>query len=93
MNYVDGGQNTFKTRLGYIGATHEEMGRLVVGTQWSPYYDVGSVADYPIAFANDFLYDDQGRMGGARADRMASYRKSFALAEDGMVNLGLAWQG
>ena len=47
----------------------------------------------PIAFANDFLYDDQGRMGGARADRMASYRKSFALAEDGMVNLGLAWQG
>ena len=93
VNYVKGGQNTFTTRLGYIGATHEEMGRLVVGTQWSPYYDVGGVADYPIAFANDFLYDDQARMGGARADRMVSYRKSFALAEDGMVNLGLGWQG
>ena len=50
VEYVDGGQTTFKTRLGYIGATHEEMGRLVVGTQWSPYYDVGSVADYPYCF-------------------------------------------
>ncbi|CAM3752260.1 porin [Vibrio aquimaris] len=93
VDYLDGGDTTFTTRLGYIGATHEEMGRMVVGTQWSPYYDVGGVADYPIAFANDFLYENQNRMGGARAERMVSYRKSFALAEDGMVNLGLGWQG
>ncbi|WP_341662524.1 porin [Vibrio sp.] len=91
VNYLDGGEKTFDTRLGYIGATHEEMGRLVAGTQWSPYYDVGGVADMPIAFANDFLYDYQ--MGGARAERMVSYRKSFAVAEDGMLNVGLGWQG
>ncbi|GLT18772.1 outer membrane protein [Vibrio zhanjiangensis] len=93
MDYLDGGDRTFSTRLGYIGLTHEEMGRMVVGTQWSPYYDVGGVADMPIAFANDFLYENQARMGGARADRMVSYRKSFALADDGMVNFGLGWQG
>lgn len=91
VNLLDGGAKSFDTRLGYIGVTHEEMGRMVVGTQWSPYYDIGGVADMPIAFANDFLYDYL--MGGARAERMVSYRKSFAVGEDGMFNLGLGWQG
>ncbi|WP_114786141.1 porin [Vibrio tetraodonis] len=93
LKYLDGGDTSFTTRLGYIGVTHEEMGRMVVGTQWSPYYDVGSVADYPIAFANDFLYENQNIMGGARAERMVSYRNSYAFSDDGMVNLGLGWQG
>ncbi|MBU2899200.1 porin [Vibrio hepatarius] len=91
LNYLDGGDTSFKTRLGYIGATHEEMGRMVAGTQWSPYYDVGEAADYPIAFANDFLYDYQ--MGGARAERMVSYRNSYSFSDDGMVGFGLGWQG
>ncbi len=47
LNYLNGGDQSFKTRLGYIGATHEQLGRLVVGTQWAPYYDVGGVADLP----------------------------------------------
>ncbi|MCG7489313.1 porin [Vibrio sp. Of14-4] len=93
LSYLSGGSTSFTTRLGYIGVTHEEMGRMVVGTQWSPYYDVGGVADLPIAFANDFLYDSHNLMGSARAERMVSYRKSFAVAEDGIFNLGLGWQG
>ncbi|MCV5754808.1 hypothetical protein OFN51_39010, partial [Escherichia coli] len=51
LNYLDGGEESFKTRLGYLGITHEVYGRAVGGTQWSPYYDVAGIADMPIAFA------------------------------------------
>jgi len=93
INYLDGGKNTFSTRLGYIGVTDEMLGRMVVGTQWSPYYDVGGVADMPIAFANDFLYADHYFVGSARADKMVSYRNSMMLTDDVEVRLGLGWQG
>ncbi|NOI79374.1 porin [Vibrio tubiashii] len=93
LNYLGGGDTSFTTRLGYIGAAHENMGRFVVGTQWSPYYDVAGVADMPIAFANDFLYKNHGTLGSARADQMVSYRKGFSLAESSSINFGLGWQG
>ncbi len=93
LNYLNGGGSSFSTRLGYIGATHEQLGRLVVGTQWAPYYDVGGVADMPIAFANDFLYDDHNNLGTGRGERMVSYRKAFQLGEGFAFNLGLGWQG
>lgn len=93
LNYLGGGDTSFTTRLGYIGATHENMGRFVFGTQWSPYYDVAGVADMPIAFANDFLYKNHGTLGSARADQMVSYRKGFSLAESSSINFGLGWQG
>ncbi|MGR5139118.1 porin [Vibrio jasicida] len=93
LNYLNGGDTSFKTRLGYIGATHEQYGRLVAGTQWAPYYDVAGVADLPIAFANDFLYDNQGNLGTARADKMLSYRKGFQFGEGFGLNVGLGWQG
>ncbi|HHX8314178.1 TPA: porin [Vibrio diabolicus] len=93
LNYLDGGDQSFSTRLGYIGATHEQYGRLVAGTQWSPYYDVAGVADLPIAFANDFLYSNHGSLGSARADKMLSYRKGFEFGEGFAFNLGLGWQG
>ena len=93
VNFLEGGENTFNTRLGYIGLTHEELGRAVVGTQWSPYYDVAGVADMPIAFANDFLYQDQGNIGTARADKMVSYRNGFEFGDAGALNVGLGWQG
>jgi predicted porin len=93
LNYLDGGEQSFKTRLGYIGATHEQYGRVVAGTQWAPYYDVAGVADLPIAFANDFLYYNQGNLGTARADKMLSYRKSFEFGEGFGLNVGLGWQG
>lgn len=92
VNLLDGGENSFSTRLGYLGLTHEEYGRTVIGTQWSPYYDVAGVTDLPIAFANDFLYVDQGNIGTARADKMLSYRNGFDLGA-GTINFGLGWQG
>lgn len=93
LNYLDGGDNSFATRLGYIGVTHEKAGRAVVGTQWSPYYDVGGVADLPIAFANDFLYSDQYNLGSARAEKMVSYRNTLVVSSDISLNIGLGWQG
>ncbi len=93
INYLDGGDTTFTTRLGYIGVTDEMLGRVVVGTQWSPYYDVGGVADMPITFGNDFLYDNHGPMGSARANKMVSYRNSMMLSDDFEVSLGIGWQG
>ncbi|WP_162047913.1 porin [Vibrio taketomensis] len=93
LDYLDGGDTSFTTRLGYIGATHEQAGRLVVGTQWSPYYDVAGVADKPIAFGNDFLYANQGNLGSARADRMVSYRNTLQVSDDVAFNIGVGWQG
>ncbi|MCG9595425.1 porin [Vibrio sp. Isolate25] len=93
LDYLDGGDTSFTTRLGYIGATHDQFGRFVVGTQWSPYYDVAGVADLPIAFANEYLYDDHNNLGTARGEDMVSYRKAIELGDMGSLNLGLAWQG
>ncbi|MCY9879237.1 porin [Vibrio natriegens] len=94
LNYLNGGGSSFSTRLGYIGLTHEQLGRLVAGTQWTPYYDVGGVADLPIAFANDFLYGSgYYELGSARGEKMVSYRKGFQFGEGFAFNLGLAWQG
>ncbi|MGF1697082.1 porin [Vibrio lamellibrachiae] len=93
LNFLDGGEESFTTRLGYVGVTHEDFGRAVAGTQWAPYYDVAGVADMPIAFANDFLYTLHGEMGTGRGENMVSYRNGFDFAEAGAVNFGLAWQG
>ncbi|MFN1512528.1 porin [Vibrio owensii] len=93
LNYLDGGEETFTTRLGYLGLTHDVYGRAVGGTQWAPYYDVAGVADMPIAFANDFIYDDHGNLGTGRADKMLSYRNAIELGEAGSINFGLGWQG
>lgn len=93
LNMLDGGENSFSTRLGYLGLTHESFGRAVVGTQWAPFYDAAGVADMPVAFANDFLYEDHNNLGTARAEKMVSYRKGFDFGEAGAINFGLGWQG
>ncbi len=94
LNYLDGGGNTFTTRLGYIGVTYDQYGRIVAGTQWAPYYDVAGVTDFPIAFANDFLYGAGfNELGSSRAEKMISYRKSFQFGDGLAFNLGLGWQG
>ncbi|MGR5260254.1 porin [Vibrio astriarenae] len=98
LNYLTNGGNAFNTRLGYVGLTHDEMGRAVVGTQWAPFYDVAGATDMPIAFANDFLYrgingDDFAKTGQTRADNMVSYRNGFEFGEAGALDFGLAWQG
>jgi len=93
LNYLDGGDTSFTTRLGYIGMTHDQAGRLALGTQWAPYYDIAGVADMPIAFANDFLYDNHGNLATGRGDKMVTYRKGFAFGEDMSLDFGLGWQG
>ncbi|RTZ18037.1 porin [Vibrio aquaticus] len=93
IDYLDGGDTSFTTRLGYIGMTHEQAGRLALGTQWAPYYDIAGVADMPIAFANDFLYDNHGNLATGRGDKMVTYRKGLTLGEGMSLDFGLGWQG
>ncbi|MGR5454083.1 porin [Vibrio alfacsensis] len=93
LNFLNGGESSFTTRLGYLGLTHDVYGRAVGGTQWAPYYDVAGVADMPIAFANDFIYDDHSNLGTGRADKMLSYRNAIELGEAGKLGFGLGWQG
>ncbi|MDD9180347.1 MULTISPECIES: porin [Aliivibrio] len=93
LNYLDGGENAFTTRLGYIGVTHNDFGRMVAGTQWAPYYSVAGVADMPIAFANDFIYEDHGNLGTGRAEEMLSYGKMFEFGDAGKLGVAAGWQG
>lgn len=93
INMGDGGDQALSTRLGYVGLTHDTFGRTALGTQWAPTYDVTGVADMPIAFANDFLYNDHGNLGTGRAKDMVSYRNGFEFGENMGINLGLGYQG
>lgn len=93
LNYLGGGDTSFTTRLGYIGASHEQAGRVAFGTQWAPYYDVAGVADQPIAFANDFIYANHGNLATGRGDKMVTYRNSLSFTDDMSLSLGLGWQG
>ncbi|WP_114765612.1 porin [Vibrio rhodolitus] len=93
IKYLDAGDTSFTTRLGYIGVTHEQAGRLVVGTQWAPYYDVVKVTDQPIAFASDFIYENHNQLGSARAEKMVSYRNKFEINNELSFGIGLGWQG
>jgi len=90
---MEGGEQALSTRLGYVGLTHETYGRAAIGTQWAPTYDVTGIADKPIAFANDFLYNDHGSLGTARADDMLSYRNGIEFGNNMALNLGLGLQG
>ncbi|SEF54694.1 porin [Vibrio hangzhouensis] len=93
LNMLNGGDTSFKTRLGYIGVSHDDYGRVAAGTQWSPYYSAAGIADMPIAFANDFLYNNHGAFGTGRADKMVAYTNGFDFANAGALNVGLGWQG
>ncbi|MCW0469928.1 porin [Vibrio chagasii] len=77
LNMLNGGDESFTTRLGYVGVSHDDYGRAAVGTQWAPYYNVAGVADMPIAFANDFIYEDHGNLGTGRGEEMVSYSNAL----------------
>lgn len=93
MNMLEGAENTFKTRLGYIGLGHETYGRLAAGTQWSPYYMAAGVVDTPIGWSNDFLYDNHGFFGTARAEKMVAYSNTIDFDTAGALTIGAGWQG
>lgn len=93
LNYLTNGANAFTTRLGYIGLTHENAGRVVVGTQWAPYYNAVAATDKPISYASDFTYNDHANLGTGRADKMVSYTNTLALGESQSLTLAGGWQG
>ncbi|MGF1813356.1 porin [Vibrio splendidus] len=93
LNMLDGGDESFTTRLGYVGLSHDDYGRAAVGTQWAPYYNVAGVADMPIAFANDFIYDDHGNLGTGRGEEMVSYGNAIDFGNAGSLSAAVAWQG
>ncbi|MGY3572694.1 porin [Vibrio paucivorans] len=95
LNLLENSDESFTTRLGYIGVTHADYGSTYVGTQWAPFYDVAGVTDLPIAFANDFLYtgEDFAKTGQTRADDMVSYRNGIDFGNAGALNVGIGWQG
>jgi predicted porin len=94
INMENGGANAFTTRLGYIGLTHEKAGRLALGTQWSQYYmGAAAVVDQPIAWSNDFVYENQGKLGTARAENLAAYSNSLDFGDAGSLEFGAGWQG
>lgn len=93
LNMLDGGDESFTTRLGYVGLTHDDLGRAAVGTQWAPYYNVAGVADMPIAFANDFIYEDHGNLGTGRGEEMVSYGNAIDFGNAGSLSAAVAWQG
>ncbi|MFA0192642.1 porin [Vibrio lentus] len=93
LNMLDGGDESFTTRLGYVGLTHDDYGRAAVGTQWAPYYNVAGVADMPIAFANDFIYEDHGNLGTGRGEEMVSYGNAIDFGNAGSLSAAVAWQG
>ncbi|MEH6451460.1 MAG: porin [Psychromonas sp.] len=93
VNVLEGGEQAFTTRLGYIGLTHDTYGRAVIGTQWSPYYSVAGIAERTVAFGNQFLYNNHYNLGTARAEKMLSYSKNLELGEAGTVIMAAGWQG
>ncbi len=93
LNMLDGGDESFTTRLGYVGLSHDDYGRAAVGTQWAPYYNVAGVADMPIAFANDFIYEDHGNLGTGRGEEMVSYGNAIDFGNAGSLSAAVAWQG
>jgi predicted porin len=94
INMENGGENAFTTRLGYIGLTHETAGRLALGTQWSQYYmGAAAVVDQPIAWSNDFVYENQGKLGTARGENLAAYSNAFDFGDAGSLEFGAGWQG
>lgn len=93
MAFMDGGENTFTTRVGRIKLINDDYGTTNVGTQWSPYFEVSGVADMPIAFANDFSYDNQYNLGVARAEGMLSYSNKLEINDVVSIDGGVGWQG
>ncbi|SDJ15821.1 Outer membrane protein (porin) [Ferrimonas sediminum] len=95
---MDSSGETFTNRLGYIGVSHEDYGRVSAGKQWSTYYDVAVVTDYPYSFWADHLgvYSfgkDGGESGLGRADKALQYHNTLSLGDAGDLTLGLQWQG
>ncbi|MBD8490918.1 porin [Echinicola sp. CAU 1574] len=82
----------FGTRLGYLGVKFKRGGTIMVGKQWSVYYDVTGYTDKFNVFggggtATYTSGTDGGTTGTGRADQAITYRNQF-----GKLHLGLQLQ-
>ncbi|WP_051201916.1 porin [Ferrimonas senticii] len=90
--------NSWNTRLGFIGVSHADYGRISFGKEWSTYYDAAWWTDMPVVFSSDqlgiYTGDTSGEASGmGRADQAVQYRKGFELGDFGSLKVGLQWQG
>ncbi|MBP7146255.1 MAG: porin [Acidobacteria bacterium] len=81
--------NMFGTRLGYLGLDFGRSGSLVIGKQWSVYYDVAGLTDQFDVFGGEggqtFVGGtDGGGSGTGRVEQAAIYRNKL-----GRLDLGL----
>jgi hypothetical protein len=51
------------------------------------------VVDTPIGWSNEFLYDNHGFFGTARAEKMVAYSNTIDFDTAGALTIGAGWQG
>lgn len=72
-------QDPFKIRLGYIGLDFNQYGKITLGKQWGPYYEVAKMTDRFFVFGGSSLGTfangtDGGALGTGRAEKALQYR-------------------
>ncbi len=85
--YAD--NESFVTRLGFIGLQHDKWGALTLGKQWGVYYDVAGFTDLFTVFGGEAtgVYSgnsDGGWKGTGRADNAIVYRNSISNLNFGL---------
>ena len=71
-------EQTFKTRLGFLGMTYGKWGSISIGKQWSIYSDVARMADKLIVFGGEgngsfHAGTDGSSTGVGRAEKALAY--------------------
>ena len=81
--------DTFWSRLGFVGLEHSSLGTVTAGKNWSVTYDVtGWTEAYAIGGGGGMAVYDRGEFDGtSRADDVIQYRNSF-----GGLNIGVQTQ-
>ncbi|GAA4897706.1 porin [Ferrimonas pelagia] len=83
---VGDADNVLFHRLGYIGVSHEDFGRVSIGKQWSAYFVASQATDQPIYISSDALHTyggaagSHGDLGLGRANSAIQYTNNFDVA-------------
>lgn len=82
-NSPNSSSSNFRNRLAFVEASHEELGRLSFGKQWSAYHDVARYMDNMILIDPDAtpIYSegtDGAFAATGRGDNLMAYRMSVA---------------
>ena len=87
-----GANDIFNSRLGNVGLSHEEIGSITAGKNWSVMYDITSWTDSMAIATSSAMGIYDGRVSGdfdgtSRADDVIQYRNSF-----NGLNVGVQYQ-